>query len=426
VDLKASIRDARVNVSARGRHASERGAVLIQVAIAILSLTAFSAFVIDYGVLWVARNQAQNAADAGALAGAIARSYDEFTDPPVSGGKAELSARWAALCASGSASCPATPSSANPVWPSQAGASSTVDVLWDCPPTFAGRCVQVNVYRDGTSASTALPVFMGPLLGITSQGARATASARVASGNAVSCLRPWAIPDKWTEFVNLDQYDRWQKGGIELPLHDVYTPPSATDPGTGYRLPDDYGTMHRLINGSVVDSVMPPGWSIAVNLPQGDGTYSSGSNDFKWEVANCNPNPVAIGDYLPIENMGTGPIEQGFDDLFAKDPGVMWNPSTKMVQNSCAPTCAPFSPRIVPFPVFDVDDYHRRKSMNDTSPCPTGGECVKVINILGFFAASRSGADITGYLLRYPGQFVQGGATLSGNASFLSVIQLIR
>ena len=123
------------------RWGSERGTVLIQVAIAIMALTAFTAFVLDYGVLWVSRNQAQNAADAGALAGAIARTYDETTNPPASGGKAEQSARWAARCASGSASCPAAPSSANPVWPSQAGASSGVEVLWDCPPTFAGRCV---------------------------------------------------------------------------------------------------------------------------------------------------------------------------------------------------------------------------------------------------------------------------------------------
>ena len=136
------------------RYGSERGAVLIQVAIAILSLTAFSTFVIDYGVLWVARNQAQNAADAGALAGAIARGYDEFTDPPASGGKAELSARWAALCASGSADCPATPYRQTPSGPRKQEPLRTVDVLWDCPPTFAGRCVQVNVYRDGTSART--------------------------------------------------------------------------------------------------------------------------------------------------------------------------------------------------------------------------------------------------------------------------------
>ena len=48
---------------------AERGAVLVHVAIAMIGLLAFSSFVIDYGVLWAARRQAQNAADAGAMAG---------------------------------------------------------------------------------------------------------------------------------------------------------------------------------------------------------------------------------------------------------------------------------------------------------------------------------------------------------------------
>src|SRR5258708_30723584 len=66
--------------------ASERGAVLIHTAIAALVVVGFGTFVVDYGVLWVARHQAQNAADAGAMAGAIARAYDDFKDPPASGG----------------------------------------------------------------------------------------------------------------------------------------------------------------------------------------------------------------------------------------------------------------------------------------------------------------------------------------------------
>ena len=54
------------------RH-SERGAILVQVALALLALVAFTMFVVDYGVFWVGRRQAQNAADASALAGALAK-----------------------------------------------------------------------------------------------------------------------------------------------------------------------------------------------------------------------------------------------------------------------------------------------------------------------------------------------------------------
>ena len=58
------------------RSSSDRGAILLQVAIAIIVLIGFGAFVVDYGVMLVGRRQAQNAADAGALAGAIAMAFD--------------------------------------------------------------------------------------------------------------------------------------------------------------------------------------------------------------------------------------------------------------------------------------------------------------------------------------------------------------
>ena len=52
------------------RLSNARGAMLIQVGISIMVLMGLTVFVFDNGLLWVARNQAQNAADAGTLAGA--------------------------------------------------------------------------------------------------------------------------------------------------------------------------------------------------------------------------------------------------------------------------------------------------------------------------------------------------------------------
>src|SRR4051812_26400297 len=72
---------------------SERGAVLIHVAVALLGLIAFTAFVADYGVMWVSRGQAQTAADAGALSGAIALAYDSPLDLTVAKEKARAVAR---------------------------------------------------------------------------------------------------------------------------------------------------------------------------------------------------------------------------------------------------------------------------------------------------------------------------------------------
>ena len=55
----------------------DRGAVLIHVALGVLALAAFTTFVADYGLMWTSRRQAQNSADAGALAGITAFAFDE-------------------------------------------------------------------------------------------------------------------------------------------------------------------------------------------------------------------------------------------------------------------------------------------------------------------------------------------------------------
>src|SRR5262245_63859908 len=68
------------------RLSSERGSILVQVGVAIIVLIAFTTFVADYGLLWVSRRQAQNAADAGALAGAVAFAYEDPGDYSDTGG----------------------------------------------------------------------------------------------------------------------------------------------------------------------------------------------------------------------------------------------------------------------------------------------------------------------------------------------------
>ena len=55
---------------------SNHGAVFIHVAVGMFILIGFTALVADYGLLMVARNQTQNSADAGALAGASSLAFD--------------------------------------------------------------------------------------------------------------------------------------------------------------------------------------------------------------------------------------------------------------------------------------------------------------------------------------------------------------
>ena len=64
--------------SRRARGDGERGAMLVQVAVAMTALCGLSALAVDFGLLMAARSQAQAAADAGALAGATAIGFDDF------------------------------------------------------------------------------------------------------------------------------------------------------------------------------------------------------------------------------------------------------------------------------------------------------------------------------------------------------------
>ena len=164
----------------------------MHVAIAMLALMAFNAFAIDYGALLVSRRQAQNAADAAALAGALSLAFDDPDDIP----RAQ-----AAAAAAGAA---------NQVWGAAPSIIPATDVtLIPCPPGAPGlpdTCIRADVYRSAARVN-ALPTFFAQIMGITVQDVRATATAQVQTGNAVECMKPWAIADKWDE--------NWENGAAE-------------------------------------------------------------------------------------------------------------------------------------------------------------------------------------------------------------------
>ena len=404
----------------RATLASERGAVLIQTAVTAMVMIGFGTFVADYGVLWIARHQAQNAADAGAMAGAIARAYDDFDDPPAAGGVADLNASQIA--------------GANPVW----GAPSAPVTSFTCPADIVAvdpnsRCVRVDAHRDGENGSTALPTFFGPIFGITSQGVRATATARVHVANATNCLRPWAIPDKWTEGAAGPQFSKYGAGGALLVPHDDYTPPDATGPGSGMRFATSNAALGDLglfvpttLYTAITDQILT-GWIVPLDPPGSD--YAS-SRDA------CNGQPVAVGDQIPIS--ATIPIPFDFHNLYLADALASWN--GRAIEHSCAPfSCfspSALSPRLVAIAVFDVDIFQYRQARGNWSdcpplsasclPCPGGplAPCVSIVNIVGFFIEDFMGSS--GHLTSYPGLIPTDAPKLSAASSFLKAITLVR
>src|SRR5688572_29935487 len=175
---------------------SERGAILIHVAVASIVLIAFSMFVVDYGILWVSRGQAQNAADAGALAGAVALAFDDFDNRADDGPAKEAAHQFALL---------------NKVFGEDPDVQVATDVIFypgnepKFPPECADdTCIRVDVYRtnrttDGIARTNPLPMMFGQLVGLAEQGVRATATAQIFAGNASECVKPWVVADRWSE-----------------------------------------------------------------------------------------------------------------------------------------------------------------------------------------------------------------------------------
>ena len=427
----------------RSPAADERGAILVQAAIAILVLTALATFVVDHGVLWVSRGQAQNAADAGALSGAIARLYDEPANPPASNGKAFASATGAAV--------------ANTVWT----AAPTAQVSWACPPGVSGSCARVDVYRNGEFGSTPLPTIFGTLLNVSSQGVRATATAQVASGNSVKCMLPFAVIDRWadnydptpvTTFFpndNLTGTAGWTPNDSYQPTTspaDVYIPPYAGNAGhTGWKVTADYGRQLILKEGS--SGNYSSGWSQLVCL---SGAANCGGSDIASWLTTCNPQAVGIasagnactdGDEshgcIDVKSGGVvGPVAAGVNTLVASDPAV-WNPSADGPggpgKGAVTGGKGMSSPRIRGIVVLDINHYV-------ASGC-SGGTCVgKVANIIGFFlegicntvaldpglACDQPNKDIVGRIVTVPGQDVVGTGGVESNASFLKVVRLVQ
>ncbi len=438
---------------ARFKFSRERGAVLIHVTVAMLGLLAFSALVIDYGVFWVARRQAQNSADAGALAGAMGLAYDspnDFSDT----GPAKLAAHAAAT--------------ANYVFGAQPSVDITTDITFPpCPDDGDDTCIKVDVYRT-VARNNPLPSFFARLVGITTQDMKATATAKVLSGNATTCMRPFAILDKWDEWNEADipgeydylknadkvdndwssltsSFDKYDVKGSKNPVEpDLYVEHVTCDPagggagcvvGTGYRLfatdgvtPVDYGREIKIKTGA--QDQTSAGWFMPVQLTPDD----SGAKDYCNNIKGCSGVTNLIGQTLDTENGNmVGPTEQCLwtdkDSLASQDPTARWvpdyfgldkngNPVGAVVSDNYPPNQ---SPRIVPLPVVNPDLFFASD--------PNGHTEVQVSNILGFFidhAEGKGGQQQTvGYLVSVPG-FYAGGNVVDPSAAFILQIVLIR
>lgn len=411
-------------------HGSEQGAVLVHVAVALLALTAISAFAFDFGVFWLSRREAQNAADAGAMAGAIALAYDDATDLSATG-----PAKQSAL----------TMATSNLVWGEAPAVDPNIDITFPTCPDGTSSCVRVDVHRT-VERGNALPMFFGHLVGLTSQNIRATATAESMIANATRCLKPWIIPDKWEEHYptnpgtwdpETSTYQTTNGSGTNvqpLPNPDLYRPPTDAST-TGFRAlgsPNDIGIELVLKAGppssQVQSGAIGPGWVYPVRLNEEE----PGGAVYRDNIQHCSGDLIQIGDLLRNETgIMVGPTFQGVDPLIAADPTAQWvdpdGPGGEPghVEGSCMDTasCPPpysqspaRSPRLISIPVFDTSEFQQ----------DPGAAYLRVVNILGFFLAERQGNTIRGYLTSFEGEAAAGGGAIAEEAAFSHTIVLVR
>ena len=379
----------------RSLYRDQRGMVLVFAGMGMLAFVSVTMLAIDVGMFMVARTQAQTAADAGALAGAIALVFDDFNDRSA-GGPAVQNAVVAAQ--------------SNQVM-RQAVSVTPADVTFPTPER-----VRVDVFRTSGRANP-VSTLVASMFGMSTVDVQATATADAVPANAATCVKPWAVPDKWLE----QQTPPWDPGdtfaafyntgpnrGNPLPNPDIYVPPD--QPAfTGYQQSPqgpDYGRQIVLKHGNPNQAVNASHFFPIALTP------NSGAAWYEQNIPGCWSGVAVIGDLVPVEpgNM-IGPTAHGAQTLIDTDPGAFWDAGANRVVSSLSP-----SPRIVVLPVFDplVYDAGRVHGRID----------IQIANFVGFFIENLQGNDVVGRVVPMTG-LVRGGVPAPSGA-FLRAIRLVQ
>jgi Flp pilus assembly protein TadG len=354
---------------------NERGAAIALVAVSLAVLLGMGALAVDLGMLMKQREDAQRAADAAALAGASAfmeagpmdaihtardRAFDYLGRNSVGGRIIDTSDRDSSIV-----------NGNRYITTSREG---TVIVLPDSAK------VRVVVRRDSVGS------FFSGILGVFNSSVGAKAAAMVSNAGAARCLKPFALPDMWSEAsrtqdINGNQIedgrDEWSYSPSEGDRYRSFQDPNGGGQYTGLgsdfrnRSPtndtlyyNDYGRKFVLKPGSPHGALSPSDYQ-AWDLPG-----SQGGRDFGDNIANCNTAEVELGKSYQTSEPGgmVGQTSRGIRELVAQDPDACWETfpdpnhigfTTGEVRRWSNGSCsAPYpewlsSPRVALVPLFD-------------------------------------------------------------------------
>lgn len=368
---------------------------LVFVALGFMAMLSATTLAIDVGMFMNSRSQAQNAADAGALAGAVALAYNNFTDRSAGGPAVQGAISTARANLVGGQTVSVLPE----------------DVTFPNDPSQQPTRVAVHVWRTA-ARSNPVPTLMGTFFGVRQVDIDAAATAEASPANAATRLMPFTIPDKWIEnqtgaWDPSDTFDMYDSHGRAVANPDVYIP--ADRPGyTGYNADRDRGLeiVLKASNATNVTASFYNPW----DLPG-----STGASDYRSNIANGSTAVIPIGAPMTPEpgNM-VGPTRQGTDDLVAKDPTASWDTSCDCVRGSAFGT----SPRVVIIPVYDpvvfADGAQHGHNLD-----------LQIANFLGFFIERMQGNEVVGRITPVAG-LLAGNAGPAPAGAFPRVIRLVQ
>lgn len=370
----------------------ERGMSLVFVCVGFTAFLAASTLAIDVGMLMTSRSQAQNSADAGALAGAGALVFDSYDNRSAGGPAVQSAINTATLNEVMQAPVSVTPA----------------DVTFSAGPSGAMNRVHVTVFRTADRGN-AVANLVAPMFGVPTADITATAIAEASSANAATCVAPFTIPDKWIErqtpaWDPTDTFNAFPANPSLQP--DVYHPAAQAN-YTGYDSTRDKGL--RLTIKAGTGNNITPSFYFGLALPG-----STGASDYSWNISNCNTSLMHFGDLLTEEpgNM-VGPTRQGIDDLIAQDPSAYWDTATNKVVSPMA-----HSPRIKIVPIFDPYYWNTGKQQGRTAD-------LKAANYIGFFIEGMQGNDVIGRITPVTG-LIDGTGGPAPAGAFPRAIRLVQ
>jgi Putative Flp pilus-assembly TadE/G-like len=276
------------------RRANERGATLLIVAVAMVGLLAVCAFAIDLANFYLARAEAQRAADAAALAGAtifVSTSCTSAGNCSSFEGSARQQAEWIG--------------DQNYI----AGKAASIqggDVTFSYPNP---QEPQITVI-----ARSSVPTFFAKIFGISTANVSATATAEAynpSGGDApvgAACLRPFLVPDcdptpTHSSPINPNCPTGYGNQGY---FFDTSTsPPTIEHPGN---YPNGVIGMPWQLHTAAA----PSQWY----LVGFKGSPPSSGSALRQHIEECTPAPLACGDQLTTANgKNVGPTDQGTNAL---------------------------------------------------------------------------------------------------------------